>query len=184
MTYSYTQISQYLSCPRRYKHRYLDGWKEKDSRAAMLFGRAFEQALAAYFRRQDAAAVLFREWSAHRESIPRSCSHSCRVVGKRQVCVHYPAPTMRRELAAIRRLQSIETASPKSDLAPTLQDRKASANPWEYHAEDANSRRANVPSRNFNIGLSMILQDNSAAKNAPRMPQGNWNFPRNNCCHR
>ena len=25
MTYSYTQISQYLSCPRRYRHRYLDG---------------------------------------------------------------------------------------------------------------------------------------------------------------
>ena len=44
MIYSYTQISQYLSCPRRYKHRYLDGWKEKDTRAAMLFGRAFEQA--------------------------------------------------------------------------------------------------------------------------------------------
>ena len=30
MTYSYTQISQYLTCPRRYRHRYLDGWKEKD----------------------------------------------------------------------------------------------------------------------------------------------------------
>ena len=58
MTYSYTQISQYLSCPRRYKHRYLDGWKEKDTRAAMLFGRAFEQALAAYFLREDPAAVL------------------------------------------------------------------------------------------------------------------------------
>jgi hypothetical protein len=57
MTYSYTQISQYLSCPRRYKHRYLDGWKEKDTRAAMLFGRAFEQAVAAYFKRQDASAV-------------------------------------------------------------------------------------------------------------------------------
>src|SRR2546427_2165292 len=28
----------------------------------MLFGRAFERALAAYFLRQDAAAVLFREW--------------------------------------------------------------------------------------------------------------------------
>ena len=68
MTYSYTQISQYLSCPRRYKHRYLDGWKEKDTRAAMLFGRAFEQAVAAYFQRQDAAAVLYREWSAHRDS--------------------------------------------------------------------------------------------------------------------
>ena len=68
MTYSYTQISQYLSCPRRYKHRYLDGWKEKDTRAAMLFGRAFEQALAAFFRREDSAAVLFREWAVHRES--------------------------------------------------------------------------------------------------------------------
>jgi PD-(D/E)XK nuclease superfamily len=68
MTYSYTQISQYLSCPRRYKHRYLDGWKEKDTRAAMLFGRAFEQAVGAYFQRLDAAAVLYREWSAHQDS--------------------------------------------------------------------------------------------------------------------
>jgi CRISPR/Cas system-associated exonuclease Cas4 (RecB family) len=68
MTYSYTQISQYLACPRRYKYRYLDGWKEKDTRAAMLFGRAFEQALAAYFRHEDSAAVLFREWAVHRES--------------------------------------------------------------------------------------------------------------------
>ena len=68
MTYSYTQISQYLSCPRRYKHRYLDGWKEKDTRAAMLFGRAFEQAVAAYFQRKDAAAVRCREWAACRDS--------------------------------------------------------------------------------------------------------------------
>jgi PD-(D/E)XK nuclease superfamily len=57
MTYSYTQISQYLTCPRRYRHRYLDGWKEKDTRGAMLFGRAFEQALGAYFRRQDPGDV-------------------------------------------------------------------------------------------------------------------------------
>jgi CRISPR/Cas system-associated exonuclease Cas4 (RecB family) len=64
MTYSYTQISQYLTCPRRYRHRYLDGWQEKDTRAAMLFGRAFERALSAYFLREDAAAALFREWTA------------------------------------------------------------------------------------------------------------------------
>jgi CRISPR/Cas system-associated exonuclease Cas4 (RecB family) len=68
MTYSYTQISQYLSCPRRYRYRYLDGWKEKDTRAAMLFGRAFEQALSAYFRRADPVAVLFREWATHKDS--------------------------------------------------------------------------------------------------------------------
>lgn len=67
MTYSYTQISQYLTCPRRYRHRYLDGWKEKDTRAAMLFGRAFEQAVAAFFRREDPSAALFREWSTCQE---------------------------------------------------------------------------------------------------------------------
>src|SRR5262249_24541900 len=65
MTYSYTQISHYLTCPRRYRHRYLDGWQEKDIRAAMLFGRAFEQALGALFRREDPGEVLFREWSAY-----------------------------------------------------------------------------------------------------------------------
>jgi hypothetical protein len=64
MTYSYTQISQYLTCPRRYRHRYLDGWQEQDIRAAMQSGRAFEKALAAYFLREDPAAVLFHEWSA------------------------------------------------------------------------------------------------------------------------
>jgi len=67
MTYSYTQISQYLTCPRRYRHRYLDGWKEKDIRPAMLFGRAFEQAVAAYFLREDPAIVFFREWAEHQK---------------------------------------------------------------------------------------------------------------------
>src|SRR5215213_7682915 len=67
MIFSYTQISQYLGCPRRYRYRYLDGWRESESRAAMLFGRAFEKALAAFFCRQDAAAVLYQEWGAYRE---------------------------------------------------------------------------------------------------------------------
>jgi hypothetical protein len=68
MTYSYTQISQYLRCPRGYRHRYLDGWREKEDRAALLFGRCFEKALAAYFLRQDSAAVLFKEWGANRDT--------------------------------------------------------------------------------------------------------------------
>ena len=68
MTYSYTQISQYVTCPRRYRHRYLDGWKEKDNRASMLFGRVFEHALAALFLRQDPGAILFKEWSVHQDS--------------------------------------------------------------------------------------------------------------------
>ena len=67
MPYSYTQISQYLTCPRRYRYRYLDGWKEKDTRPAMLFGRVFEQALGAYFRREDPGDILFREWSVYKD---------------------------------------------------------------------------------------------------------------------
>jgi PD-(D/E)XK nuclease superfamily len=63
MTYSYTQISQYLTCPRRYRHRYLDGWQEKGVRAAMVFGRCFEQAVAALFRHEDPAVVLFEQWA-------------------------------------------------------------------------------------------------------------------------
>lgn len=48
MPYSYTQIAQYLRCPRSYRHRYLDGWREKETRAAMVFGRCFEKALESY----------------------------------------------------------------------------------------------------------------------------------------
>ena len=67
MNYSYTQISQFVTCPRRYRYRYLDGWQEKDVRAAMLFGRAFEQAVAALFRGEDPAAVLFEQWAPARD---------------------------------------------------------------------------------------------------------------------
>jgi PD-(D/E)XK nuclease superfamily len=68
MTYSYTQISQYLRCPRSYRYRYLDGWREKDTRASMVFGRCFETALGAYFRREDPTAALFKEWGAFRSA--------------------------------------------------------------------------------------------------------------------
>jgi len=65
-TYSYIQISQYLGCPRRYRYRYVDGWQEKETRAGMLFGRAFEAALGALFRREDCGQVLFEQWSGYR----------------------------------------------------------------------------------------------------------------------
>jgi len=68
MTYSHTQIAQYLHCPRSYRHRYLDGWKEKETRAAMVFGRCFEKALAAYFQGNDCTAALFKEWGVFRDT--------------------------------------------------------------------------------------------------------------------
>src|SRR5260370_10383885 len=55
MIYSYSQISQYLRCPRSYRFRYLHEWQEKETRAAMVVGRFFEKALHAYFSREDSA---------------------------------------------------------------------------------------------------------------------------------
>ena len=68
MIYSYTQIANYLRCPRSYRYRYLDGWREKETRAAMIFGRCFEKALEAYFCGEDCGVVLYREWGAYREA--------------------------------------------------------------------------------------------------------------------
>ena len=67
MIFSHTQISQYLRCPRSYRHRYLDGWQEKETRAAMAFGRCFEKALGAYFSGEDCSAALFKEWGIFRD---------------------------------------------------------------------------------------------------------------------
>jgi hypothetical protein len=68
MVYSYTQIAQYLRCPRSYRFRYLDGWMERDSRATMIFGRCFEKGLAAYFGGDDCTATLFKEWGLYRDT--------------------------------------------------------------------------------------------------------------------
>jgi hypothetical protein len=72
VTYSYTQIREYLIGPRRYRHHYLGGWYEKEDSAASLFGRAFEKALSAYFLHQDHIAVLLEEWRGFRGDLMRS----------------------------------------------------------------------------------------------------------------
>ena len=68
MIFSHTQISQYLRCPRSYRYRYLDGWQEKETRAAMVFGRSFEKALSAYFCCEDPSEALFKEWGLYRDA--------------------------------------------------------------------------------------------------------------------
>lgn len=67
MVYSFTQVRQYLRCPRSYRYRYLDGWREKETRTSMAFGRSFENALGAFFRGEDPGARLFNEWGAYRD---------------------------------------------------------------------------------------------------------------------
>src|SRR5271170_5362698 len=68
MIYSYTQISSYLRCPRQYRYRYLDGWREREDKAAMMFGRCFENALAAFFSQEDSTAAFFQEWRKYQDA--------------------------------------------------------------------------------------------------------------------
>jgi hypothetical protein len=68
MRYSYTQIAQYLRCPKLYRYRYLDGWREKELRASMQFGICFEIAISGYFLDQDCTSVFFTEWSKYRDA--------------------------------------------------------------------------------------------------------------------
>ena len=68
MVYSHTQISRYLRCPRSYRLHYLDGWREKETRPALIFGRCFEKAVAAYFLGEDCTATLFKEWGVFRDA--------------------------------------------------------------------------------------------------------------------
>jgi hypothetical protein len=68
-TYSYSQISYYLACPKKYRYRYIDGWQEKDTRAATIFGRVFEHALGALFRHDDPVAGFYEEWTQYRNVV-------------------------------------------------------------------------------------------------------------------
>jgi PD-(D/E)XK nuclease superfamily len=68
MVYSYTQIAQYLRCPRSYRYRYLDGWREDETRSAMAFGRCFENALGLTSGKKIAEPrSLIKEWEAYRD---------------------------------------------------------------------------------------------------------------------
>ena len=68
MILSHTQLASYLRCPRSFRYRYLDGYREKETRAAMVFGRCFEKALAALFRQEDPGATLYQEWAFFRDA--------------------------------------------------------------------------------------------------------------------
>ena len=62
MNYSYSQMSLYQTCPRKYRYKYIDGWREKELSASLVFGRCFEDAIAALYRGQDPGARFFDQW--------------------------------------------------------------------------------------------------------------------------
>ena len=92
MTYSFTQISQYLRCPRQYRYRYLDGWREKEDKASMMFGRCFETALAAYFAREDCNCSVLPGMAQIPGRLPGVCEE--RLLGPPLSPGHSPARTV------------------------------------------------------------------------------------------
>jgi hypothetical protein len=115
MTYSYTQIAHYLRCPRSYRYRYLDGWREKETRAAMIFGRCFEKALESYFCGDDCGATLHREWGTFRdtpfefkrgETWDRLVHQGVHLLGRfaQDKRVHIPQPKQNLQIKVLREL--------------------------------------------------------------------------------
>src|SRR3982751_3727125 len=62
MNSSSSQMSLYQTCPRKYRYKYIDGWREKELSASLVFGRCFEDAIAALYRGQDPGARFFDLW--------------------------------------------------------------------------------------------------------------------------
>jgi len=60
--YSYTQISNYLQCPLKYKYRYVDGWRERSDKANLVFGRTVQKAVEAHFLGVDAIKFFAAQW--------------------------------------------------------------------------------------------------------------------------
>jgi hypothetical protein len=78
MIFSHTQITQFLRCPRSYRYRYFDGWQEKETRVAMVFGRSFEKALGAYLCLEDSSSIWLCS-AAKISSVPRLVPRVARV---------------------------------------------------------------------------------------------------------
>jgi hypothetical protein len=57
--------------PSPYRYRHLGGWREKEGKGAMIFGRCFEAALAAYFAREYSTLTQARKRSLFEKAIAR-----------------------------------------------------------------------------------------------------------------
>ena len=151
MTYSYTQISQYVTCPRRYRYRYLDGWQEKDLRAAMLFGRAFERAIAALFRGEDPAATLFEQWVTCKDAVlvdsrPATWDSMLQQGVQLLECIIQTGPVQIREPRSRQQVQfSRSLSNGNSFVAFVDAIGELDGTPWRAGVEDISARYPEEP---------------------------------------
>jgi hypothetical protein len=63
----YTQLSTYLACPLKYKYHYLDGWRETEDKASLIFGRVFQSSVESQFLVPDAVQFFTQRWTGARD---------------------------------------------------------------------------------------------------------------------
>lgn len=65
--HSYSAGNTFDQCPLKYKLQKIDGWKEKDTKAAFMLGRAFEQAIQWYHEHDGQGAIehFLEQWQPH-----------------------------------------------------------------------------------------------------------------------
>ncbi|NKE72872.1 RecB family exonuclease [Candidatus Manganitrophus noduliformans] len=69
MTLSHSRVNRYDFCPRSYRYYYIDGWRPKTKKPALLFGDAVDQALQAFFRAgEDPASAFEGVWEKLKDS--------------------------------------------------------------------------------------------------------------------
>lgn len=65
---SYSAASDFNSCPRKFKIKRIDGWQQREKKAALEFGNAIEAALQAYHETPNSDMRVERMFSTFEES--------------------------------------------------------------------------------------------------------------------
>ena len=69
MLLSHSKVYRYDFCPRAYRHYYVDRWKPKLKKPALLFGEAVDGSITAFFKTgSDPVTVFETAWLALKES--------------------------------------------------------------------------------------------------------------------
>jgi CRISPR/Cas system-associated exonuclease Cas4 (RecB family) len=69
MMLSHSKVNKYDFCPRAYRYYYIEGWKPKVKKPALLFGEAVDSAISAFFKiGNDPVMVFETAWRGLKES--------------------------------------------------------------------------------------------------------------------
>jgi len=69
MMLSHSKVNKYDFCPRSFRYYYMEGWKPKVKKPSLLFGKAVDSAISAFFKiGNDPVLVFETAWHGLKES--------------------------------------------------------------------------------------------------------------------